>query len=410
MMRTRRPAREAAIDVLRQLRGAGFTALLAGGCVRDMLLGREPKDFDVATDARPEDVVRCFPRARLVGAKFGVVLVRRFGHDVEVATFRTDGVYIDGRRPESVSFGTQEQDARRRDFTINGMFLDPEGDRVIDHVGGQADLAARVLRTIGDPNHRFAEDHLRMLRAVRLAAALDFRIDPATLDAIRSHAPQLRQISPERVWMELERILAAPSRGRGWELLFSTGLRAHLAVCWHCDADDDVRVMHLLAALPPRELPVPLPLAAALGRCTRAEVDAIADGLRLSNELRDRTQWLIESLPSALNAGEVELADLKLLMACADWPLLVDLIAAQVQAGVTPQAALDTLRARAERVPPDAVAPPPLLSGHDLAGMGIPEGRLVGVILRAVYRAQLNERIQSREDAEQMARELAAVS
>jgi poly(A) polymerase len=206
---------KAALHVMDTLRGAGHQALLAGGCVRDLLLSRTPKDYDVATDAPPGRVLEFFPKARAVGAKFGVILVRKFGRDVEVATFRTEGPYSDGRRPDHVAFGSAEEDARRRDFTINGLFFDPAGQRVIDYVGGQDDLRRRILRTIGDPSERFAEDHLRMLRAVRLAARLEFTLEAQTRTEISRAAPLLSGISPERIWMELEQILTAPSRTAG---------------------------------------------------------------------------------------------------------------------------------------------------------------------------------------------------
>lgn len=189
----------AALRVVQQLQGRGFVALFAGGCVRDMLMGRDPHDYDVATSARPVDVTGLFRRTAQVGAKFGVVLVRVGQHSIEVATFRTDGAYSDGRRPDTVVFTTPEEDARRRDFTINGMFFDPVADAVIDHVDGQGDLTAGLIRAIGEPEQRFAEDHLRLLRAVRFAARLGFRIEPETWAAMCRHASDITRISPERV-------------------------------------------------------------------------------------------------------------------------------------------------------------------------------------------------------------------
>jgi hypothetical protein len=225
MNERRRTARDAAVAVVERLREAGFEALFAGGCVRDMLLDQEPQDYDVATNARPEEIRRLFPRGRLVGAQFGVVLVRRFGWDLEVATYRSDGTYSDGRRPDQVEFGSREEDAQRRDFTINGMFFDPLTEAVIDHVGGRADLDARLIRTIGAPEDRFAEDHLRMLRAVRFAARLGFDVEPPTMTAIQQHAAKLTAISAERIWSELEKILTGAARARGWRLLCEANLR-----------------------------------------------------------------------------------------------------------------------------------------------------------------------------------------
>ena len=232
------PAREAALRVVRTLRDAGHEALFAGGCVRDALLGLEPTDFDVATDAPPERVQELFRRTQAVGAAFGVVLVhQKVGgarRSTEVATFRTDGAYADGRRPDGVTFATAEEDAQRRDFTCNGLFSDPlhatpesaghplaDADGVIDFVGGRADLAAGVLRAIGVPAERFAEDHLRLLRLVRFAARFGFRLDPATAEAAQAAAPRVAGVAAERVGEELRRVLtaAAPAPALGVRLL-----------------------------------------------------------------------------------------------------------------------------------------------------------------------------------------------
>ena len=196
-------ARAAAVSLARRLKEAGYVALFAGGCVRDRLLGKDPKDYDIATSATPAQVMRVFPGSNEVGAHFGVVIAKTKGHHVEIATFRTDGSYHDGRRPASVTFSTPEEDAKRRDFTINGLFEDPESGEVIDHVGGRADLAAGVLRAIGDPAARFAEDSLRLMRAVRFAVTLGFDIEPATWAAMVDHADGLQRISPERIRDEL---------------------------------------------------------------------------------------------------------------------------------------------------------------------------------------------------------------
>ncbi|HEX2747812.1 MAG TPA: CCA tRNA nucleotidyltransferase, partial [Verrucomicrobiales bacterium] len=220
--------RQTAESLARRLQEAGHTAYFAGGCVRDELLGVKPKDFDIATSARPETVQRLFPRSQAVGAHFGVIVIREGGCQFEVATFRTDGSYRDGRRPESVAFSTPEEDARRRDFTVNGMFLDPVTGKIIDHVGGLDDLKARTLRAIGDPSARFAEDHLRLLRAVRFATALGYEIDPATWSAVVTHAESITRISIERSREELVRILLHPQRLRGFDLLAESRLLFHL--------------------------------------------------------------------------------------------------------------------------------------------------------------------------------------
>jgi len=217
-------AKDAATRVIKRLQAEGFQALLAGGCVRDMLLGKTAHDYDVATSATPEVITKLFRRTVTVGARFGVVIVLLHNRQVEVATFRSDASYVDGRRPSGVVFTDARHDAQRRDFTINGMFFDPLAGEVIDYVGGRADLERRLIRAIGEANERFAEDHLRMLRAVRFACRLDFRIAEETFRAIRRHADKITRISAERITAELERIITDPNRLRGARLARDCGL------------------------------------------------------------------------------------------------------------------------------------------------------------------------------------------
>lgn len=391
-------AHQAAVDIIAALRASDHAALLAGGCVRDRLLGRTPKDFDVATDATPEQVSRIFPRARRVGAKFGVMLVRKYSHDVEVATFRTDGPYSDGRRPDHVEFGTEYQDALRRDFTINGLFQDPTDDRVIDHVGGREDLELKIVRTIGDPHQRFAEDHLRMLRAVRFATRLGFEIEPRTADAIKRLADRLRGISPERVWRELEEILAGPQRMRGWTLLVATGLRAHLATHW-AQMDSDALVARRLAALPSTPIDPALGLAAVFRGADDSRITDACEALHLSNRLTQQVGWLVSKLDAAGDESSLDLADLKLMMANPAWAELVDLLRADLIATEADLAPVERLRRRAEAVAKEDISPKALLSGDDLLEMGMSPGPRMGELLDALYRAQLNEQIKTREEA-----------
>ena len=220
--------KSSALFVLHRLRDAGYTAYFAGGCVRDMLLKAEPKDYDIATDATPTQVEGLFRRVLMVGAKFGVAIVINYRQDVEVATFRTDASYTDGRRPDSVEFSTPEEDALRRDFTINGMFYDPDHDAVIDYVGGRDDLAAGLLRTIGNPAERFGEDYLRLLRAVRFSTRLGFHLDDATRDAIIQFTPHITSISGERIRDELENMLSRDTAVESLALLAELGLHTHI--------------------------------------------------------------------------------------------------------------------------------------------------------------------------------------
>jgi poly(A) polymerase len=404
---TARPGRQVADEIAAVLRRHGHVALLAGGCVRDLLLGRTPKDYDVVTDATPDQVVALFRRTEKVGAQFGVVIVRLHGRMIEVATFRSDGDYHDGRHPDSIRFASAEEDARRRDFTINGMFLDPTDGRVIDFVGGQADLGARLIRAIGDPAQRFAEDHLRMLRAVRFAAALGFEITPDTQEAIRCHAPRIRDISIERIQQELERILANVHRRRGWELLAVCGLLEHVFPEAAWTAPDVRDAAERLAPLP-ADADFMVALAVVLRRFTPPEAAQTCRRLRCSNEIERGVAWLLEKLPRGLAAGALELADVKLLLADARCARLTLLVEAECRGRLHDPRPLDVWRARVAAIPPEAVAPPPFIGGDDLRALGIPEGPIYKQVLEAAYRAQLNEQVPDRAAALRLAQTLLA--
>src|SRR5580658_6322258 len=216
--------KSAAKDIVARLQKAGFTAFWVGGCVRDFLLGREPQDIDIATDAKPEQVEKLFKRTFAIGKKFGVIIVVEGGHQFQVATFRSEENYQDGRRPEKVVFSSAKEDALRRDFTVNALFYDPITKTTHDWVGGEQDLRAKIIRTIGRPEERFGEDHLRLLRAVRLAAQLDFEIEPQTFAAVKTLAPKIKLISAERVRDELVKLFRPPYAARGLDLLRDSGL------------------------------------------------------------------------------------------------------------------------------------------------------------------------------------------
>ena len=220
--------RQAAFNVLKTLKQKGFEAYFAGGCVRDRVLGVEPKDYDIATIARPEQIQALFPRTLPVGVQFGVILVLEEGVTVEVATFRTEGGYADGRRPGQVTFSTLDEDAQRRDFTVNGLYWDGKSEGCIDRVGGVADIGKKIIRCIGEPDVRFGEDHLRMLRAVRFAVQLGFEIEPATFASIQKNAALILKISPERIRDELSKLLTSPAPARGIRLLDASGLLEHI--------------------------------------------------------------------------------------------------------------------------------------------------------------------------------------
>lgn len=403
--RTKDDGWTAALAILERLRAAGFEALLAGGCVRDRLLGVVPKDYDVATNARPEEVLRLYPRARAVGAKFGVVLVRKNGQDVEVATFRKDGPYFDGRRPEHIEYGTAEEDARRRDFTINGLFFDPATDRVLDYVGGQEDLRAGIIRTIGSAAQRFSEDHLRMLRAARFAARLGFTIEPGTREQIRQLAPRLVAISPERIAMELSAILTAGTRVVGWRLLGETGLCGYLVPDWRPDEGEQARIAERLAALPAEEIAFPLALAALWADEGSAGAARYARALRCSNREERAVRWLLATREQVRHPDRLDLAALKRMRADRDWPLVPPFLRGVLRGEGADDAAQERMLARIAAIPKEKVAPPPLLSGHDMSALGVPPGRATGAAMEMMYTAQLNEEIGDRSQAEALVRE-----
>jgi len=437
--------RDDAIAVLRRLREAGHTAYFAGGCVRDLLLGLEPKDYDVATDAPPDRVRQLFRNTQAVGAAFGVILVRQGKSVVEVATFRTDHAYADGRRPTGVTFSTPEEDAQRRDFTINGLFLDPVADQVIDFVGGRADLAARRLRAIGDPAARFGEDHLRLLRAVRFAARFGFEIEPTTAAAIRKSAPHLQRISPERVGDELRRILTPTTRSNAWQMLWDLALAhtvfRHLAPRSSALApspgtpgegrgegtqDSALRTQDFLFPQVAPGAPISAGLAlAAAALCYRRQTTRIDDlrplltrpgagqlvramrqGLKISNEESDEMQGALEGLTPLLADPFPTVAQLKRFLARPTSGASRHLLGAFIAVGLHAQR-IDGLRPRLAELEKTEVAPLPLLTGDDLTAAGYAPGPLFKRLLDAVYDAQLELRIDTKGEALALARTLA---
>jgi poly(A) polymerase len=410
-------ARRTAVEIVRRLREAGHVAYLAGGCVRDELLGSPPVDYDVATDATPQRVCAMFDRTAEVGAAFGVVLVRRGPVTVEVATFRSEGPYSDRRRPDVVRFSDPESDARRRDYTINALFLDPLADpepgpggapvqgHIVDYVGGLRDLADRVIRAVGDPDARLAEDHLRALRAVRLSARLGFRIDNPTAEAIRARASELAGVSPERVGDEVRRMMDHPSRADAAELIQTLGLDGPLLGRRHGPGETPVL----------RSLPAGASLATSLvawgvDRGDIHPTGARADEARrrwratlcLSNDERDDMALIGRGL-GELEAWSTRPVAARKRAAAANWfPA-----ALAVLAGVRPGDAAAIRRdVGALQATPSGLAPRPLITGDDLLSLGMTPGPRFGVILERVYEAQLEERVATREQALELARTL----
>ena len=389
-MTTADPNREFAGEVVGRLKQAGYQALWAGGCVRDYLLGRTPKDYDVATDARPDEVRQLFGHRRTlaVGASFGVIVVRgpRGVADVEVATFRTEGPYLDGRRPESVAFATPEEDAKRRDFTINGMFFDPVAQQVLDYVGGEHDLGAGLVRAIGDPHDRVREDKLRMLRAVRFAANLDFELDPVTASAMREMADQLTVVSAERITQELRKMLTNEHRARGMQLAQAVGLLAiilpELRPLLPASADEapaaewerTLNMLHLLQE-PTFELAVAVLWHALPNQPNLAEAaDALGQRWRMSNHEIERIAWLLDHQRALDDAPHLPLCKLKRLLADE---LIEDLLKLMRVERITQELDLKPVIFCEEylrNTPPEEINPPPLVTGKDLIALGLNPG------------------------------------
>ena len=420
--------REDALAVLLRLREAGHVAYFAGGCVRDLLLGRAPKDFDVATDAPPKRVRELFANTQAVGAAFGVILVRYRRSVIEVATFRAEGPYLDGRHPSNVRFTTAEEDAKRRDFTINGLFLDPLDNRVIDHVGGQADLSAKVIRAIGTPDERFDEDHLRILRAVRFASRFGFAIEQATSQAIVRHAPQLIRISPERIAEELRIMLTPTSRFEAYRMLEDLRLRELIFRFYPPTklpqaGDRAVSVFNALA--PTQSIPFGLALAAAgldqqlwhslpgvdprplLERVTAQQlVHALRQSLKISNEESDQLLGSLEGLAPLLRPHPPTVATIKRFLARDTAPLSRLLLEA-MGSTILPDPRIKELQSQFADLEKTEVSPPPLITGDDLTAAGLAPGPLFKKVLDTVYDAQLESRITSREQAMEMAMQIA---
>jgi poly(A) polymerase len=403
-----------AVAVVARLREAGHIAYFAGGCVRDMLLGVEPKDFDVATDAEPAVVQKLFSRTQAVGAAFGVILVRQNKSVVEVATFRADGPYSDGRRPDAVRFASAEEDARRRDFTINGLFFDPLKDEVIDYVGGRDDLANRRLRAIGDPAKRFEEDQLRLLRAVRFAARFDLTVDPPTGAAIRQFAPRLKGISPERIGDELRWALTPATRKAAWPLLWQLELAPVVfRLLPKVSASSEGLFLHVS---PAEQIPFGLALAAAvldvqlpadprplLERAqVHAAVGAMRKTLRISNEESEEMTGTMLGLVPLLADAEPTLAMKKRFLAEPTSRSSRHLLAALAKIGKFVHRAV-SLEREFEALEKTDFAPPPLISGDDLTAAGMKPGPAFKRILDSTYDAQLEGRITTRQQAMEMA-------
>ena len=419
-------------DLARRLREQGHTAYFAGGCVRDLLRGQVPKDIDIATDARPETVQKIFSRTYAVGAHFGVIVVLENDFQFEVATFRSDGAYLDGRHPVEVHFANAEEDAARRDFTINGMFFDPEKDVVIDFVGGRVDLEKKLIRAIGDPAKRFAEDRLRMLRAVRFATVLEFEIEPATWDAVVAQAASINEISAERIREELVRIFLSPQRARGWDLLDASGLMRiilpELEAMKGCKQPpqfhpegDVFKHTRIMLELLPGEVSLPLVFSVLfhdIGKPPTSTVDdegrirfnghdrvgaemteAIMERLRFSRAEIDATVEAVRQHMVVKDVPNMRVAKLKRFMARPTFEDELELHRVDCASSHAMLENYEFLQQKKEEFASEPIIPPPLVRGDDLIALGLKPGPRFGEILEAVETRQLEGTLKDREEA-----------
>ena len=424
--------KEAARKIVERLRSEGHIAYFAGGCARDIVRRVPPKDYDVATSAAPEIVQKLFPRTVAVGAHFGVIIVLENSFQFEVATFRSDDAYIDGRHPSAVHFSSPEEDAKRRDFTINGMFYNPVAEQVIDLVGGQADIAAKLVRAIGEPAKRFVEDRLRMLRAVRFATVLDYEIDEKTWDALVANAASVNQISAERIREELVRIFLSANRVRGWDLLDSSGLmRAILPELeamkgvlqpeqFHPEGDVFVHTRLMLQLLP-EQVSVPLVLAVLfhdVAKPVTARVDgtgrirfnehdrigaqmteAIMRRLRFSGAEIEATVEMVRQHMVFKDAPNMRVAKLKRFMARPTFEEELELHRVDCESSHRILDNYEFLLRKREEFANEPIIPPPLVRGDDLIALGLKPGPKFGEILEAVETRQLEGTLRTRDEA-----------
>jgi len=430
--------RDTAADIVRRLQAAGFAAFWVGGCVRDVLLRRQPGDYDIVTAALPEQIEALFQRTIAVGRKFGVMVVVERGHQFQVATFRAEADYRDGRHPEQVTFGDAPADARRRDFTVNGLFYDPVREKLHDWVGGRADLRAKVIRTIGAPAERFAEDHLRLLRAVRFAAQLGFRLEAGTLAALQAAAPKIKTISAERIREELVKLFRPPHAARGLELLRESGLLEQvlpeIAATISCEQSPDFHpegsvfnhLRLMLEHLPPDAAPS-LPWAVLLHDVAKP-VTASGDartasihfyghekiGAQMAGEMLERLRFprkQIEEVVEAVrchmqfkDALQMRKSTLRRLLLRPTFPLELELHRLDCLGSHGRLEVYDFLVRQAKELEEQPQIRPPLLTGDDLIGLGMKPGPALGALLAEIREKQLQDELKTKAEARAWAR------
>jgi poly(A) polymerase len=427
--------RELANSICEVLRRNGHQALLVGGCVRDLLLGRQPADYDITTDATPDRVMSLFPESVAVGAQFGVVLVQRDEHNVEIATFRSDIGYSDGRHPDRVVYSTTpEEDVQRRDFTVNGLLMRHDTGEVLDFVGGQADLKARIIRAIGEPDRRFAEDKLRLLRAVRFAARFGYIIEPATFAAIRRHAPEIERVSAERIRDELTKLLTEGAARRGFELLDETGLLqivlpeasamkdVEQPPQFHPEGDVWIHTRMMIEELPSGCSPTlawgvllhdvgkPPTFKPPSETGDRIRFDGHVEvGVRMAEEIcrrfrfsNDDTQQILALVANHMKFKDAEQMRASTLKRFVRLPRFDEHLELHRLDCLSSHSRLDAymfVQRFLEETPPEQVRPERLLTGDNLRQMGYAPGPIFSDILQAVEDAQLEGQIHTKEAA-----------
>lgn len=399
------PSRNFAIDIVKQLQDAKFTALWAGGCVRDQLLGKQPKDYDVATNATPDEVRNLFGKKRTlpIGASFGVITVLgpKSTEPIEVATFRRDSGYSDGRRPDSVEFTDAREDAIRRDFTINGMFFDPVANQVIDYVGGQNDLEQKIIRAIGNPHERIEEDKLRMLRAIRFASTLGFELEANTLAAVQKHAEEIKVVSGERIGAELRRMLTHQNRATATQLLRESKLLTQiLKGSESIEPNQWQQLLKSLANLQVHNFSCTTAILIA-PLYDDTVINKLANDWKLSNDEKKLIGWILSHKPTLANATKIPWSQLQPRLIEPESKLALKVL--EAEGGFHEQVAFCQ-----ERLdwPTEALNPPPLMDGEKLKELGITPGPQFGKILQAVRNKQLDGEIQTIDEAIAVVNEL----
>ena len=427
------PLQTTALDIVRRLQSAGHSAFWVGGCVRDRLLGREPQDYDVATSALPDQIESVFKRTIPVGRKFGVIIVLEAGHKFQVATFRAEADYQDGRHPEQVTFSNAQADASRRDFTVNGLFFDPIHEKLHDWVGGEADLRAKLLRTIGSPAERFAEDQLRLLRAVRFAAQLDFQIEPETFAALKSLAPKIRTVSAERIREELLKLFRPPHAARGLELLRESGLLdqvlPEIAATITCDQSPNYHPegtvfnhIKLMFSQLPLDASESLPWAALLHDVAKpptASTDPQTGlihfyghekvGAQMAETILQRLKFprkQTEEITAAVlhhmqfkDVKTMRKSTLRRMLLRETFPLELQLHRLDCLGSHRQLDHYDFLVEQAIELENQPQIRPPLLTGGDLLALGMKPGPAMGKLLAEAREKQLSDELKSPEEA-----------